>query len=195
MKRDVSYFALSLILFLVLALFLSTFSYLDNYLLLLVEGNQVLWLNSLAGVLTYLGSPLVIAILTVLTFGYLLYEKKRKKASFFFLTMLLGIIAHQGIWLIVQKARPLESLQNSFSFVSGHVMASSLYFWSVALLIYPKYKKVSWALFVVPFIVGFTRIYLMEHWFSDVLGAYLAGIVVITGVRLLEKFVWRRKKD
>src|SRR5207244_432908 len=102
----------------------------------------------------------------------------------------ISAILYSLIKLIVARPRPSASLveiiqaSSGSSFPSGHVM-SYVAFWgllfSFAVILF---KGKHWwrtalliisALFVV--LVGPSRIYLGDHWASDVLGAYLLGFI------------------
>ena len=89
--------------------------------------------------------------------------------------------------LLIRRARPSVDLVhivnqiNGFSFPSGHVMFYTGFFGFICFLTFILLKP-SWirTLFLVVFgshvvLIGISRIYLGNHWASDVLGAYLLG--------------------
>jgi membrane-associated phospholipid phosphatase len=87
---------------------------------------------------------------------------------------------------------------NSYSFPSGHVMFYVGFFGFVWFLVYTLLKR-SWRrtlllIFLGSLIalVGISRIYLGQHWPSDVLGAYLLG--GLTLVAILEFYRWGKKR-
>ena len=61
------------------------------------------------------------------------------------------------------------------SFPSGHTATA----FSTALLLVTVFKKKAWAFLLplVPFLVGYSRVYLAQHFVSDVLGGMLIGIL------------------
>jgi undecaprenyl-diphosphatase len=92
---------------------------------------------------------------------------------------------------IIQRPRPdgntVEVFRDlaSFSFPSGHVMFYTAFF---GFLFYLAYiiLPVSWKRSVLLgffagliILVGPSRIFLGQHWFSDVIGAYLAGSILL----------------
>jgi len=96
---------------------------------------------------------------------------------------------------LVHRTRPgvdlihVVSVLNDYSFPSGHVMMYTGFFGFVCFLTYTLLKP-SWirTLLLVIFgshvvLVGISRIYLGQHWASDVLGAYLlGGFCLIVGI-------------
>jgi undecaprenyl-diphosphatase len=92
---------------------------------------------------------------------------------------------------LVQRPRPLagtvnvvETL-NSYSFPSGHVMFYLGFLGFIAFLVFSLMKrsiKRSIFLLLIGFpivLVGISRIYLGQHWASDVLGSYLLGSLTL----------------
>lgn len=74
---------------------------------------------------------------------------------------------------------------NSFSFPSGHVMYYVGFFGFLWFLTYTLLKRswrrtlVLWFLGILVALIGMSRIYLGQHWASDVLGAYLLGSLTL----------------
>lgn len=89
--------------------------------------------------------------------------------------------------IVIHRPRPSVSLVhvvavlNSYSFPSGHVMYYTGFFgfvWFLAFtLLKPSWKRTFLLVLFGALIalVGLSRIYLGEHWTSDVVGAYLLG--------------------
>jgi undecaprenyl-diphosphatase len=89
--------------------------------------------------------------------------------------------------LIVYRPRPSPDLVRVFSklpssgFPSGHVLAFTTFCGFLAFLVYTLLRP-SWGrtamLIALPLLIllmGISRIYQGQHWFSDVMGAYLLG--------------------
>ena len=114
------------------------------------------------------------------------------------LMSLAAAVLVQGINVLVkdfiQRPRPAAALVHvfdtlsSYSFPSGHVMFYTGFFGFIWFLAFTL-LKISWkrTLLLVIFgslvlTIGVSRIYLGEHWASDVVGAYLLGSLVLIGV-------------
>lgn len=95
---------------------------------------------------------------------------------------------------LIQRPRPtaavvhvLDTL-NSYSFPSGHVMFYLGFFGFVWFLAFSLLKpSLTRSLLLVAFgspvlLIGASRIYVGEHWASDVLGSYLLGTLVLVAV-------------
>jgi len=94
----------------------------------------------------------------------------------------------------IRRPRPTVNLVHvfrildSYSFPSGHVMFYVGFFGFLWFLAFTLLKK-SWrrTLLLIGFgiptlFVGISRIYLGQHWASDVLGAYLLGTLILVGI-------------
>ena len=94
----------------------------------------------------------------------------------------------------IQRPRPTVDvvhvfrILDSYSFPSGHVMFYVGFFGFLGFLTFTMLKR-SWmriallaiyGIFIL--LVGVSRIYLGQHWASDVLGAYLLGSLILVGI-------------
>jgi membrane-associated phospholipid phosphatase len=104
----------------------------------------------------------------------------------------------------IRRPRPTIDLVNvfgilnSYSFPSGHVMFYVGFFGFLWFLVYTLLKR-SWRrtlllIFLGSLIalVGISRIYLGQHWPSDVLGAYLLGGLTLVGI--LQFYRWGKQR-
>ena len=105
---------------------------------------------------------------------------------------------------IIRRPRPTVDLVhvlrilNSYSFPSGHVMYYVGFFGFLWFLAYTLLKR-SWRrtlllvfLGVLIALIGASRIYLGQHWASDVLGAYLLGSLTL--VAILQFYRWGKAR-
>lgn len=136
-------------------------------------------------------APGIIPGLAALTF--LLLGAKRE-ALFSSLTLLSGAVIY-GIKLAINRPRPTADLIRVIedaqfqSFPSGHVTFYVTFFGFMVFLMY----RLSWvwpwlrwtvAVFCLVLIFGvpFSRMYLGAHWFTDVLGGFIIGLLCLIGL-------------
>ena len=105
---------------------------------------------------------------------------------------------------IIRRPRPSVDLVhvlnvlNSYSFPSGHVMFYVGFFGFLWFLIYTLLKRSVLRTVLLIFfgaliaLIGVSRIYLGQHWASDVLGAYLLG--GLTLVAIVQFYRWGKKR-
>jgi membrane-associated phospholipid phosphatase len=105
--------------------------------------------------------------------------------------------------LLIHRPRPSSSLvevfslQDSYSFPSGHVMFYCTFFGFMVFLAFVLFKPtLRRSLFILALIflivtVGISRIYLGEHWASDVAGGYLLGSLCL--ILTLQFYRWGKK--
>lgn len=153
------------------------------------QENQNPWLRFMMLAVSYIGAVPLLSVGLILVAAVLLWlVRLRLEAAVLVISCASSSLLNGLIKLIVARPRPsaglVEVLQaaSGNSFPSGHVMQyvafwgflfslgiilfEGKHWWRLALLIVP-------ALFVI--LVGPSRIYLGDHWASDVLGAYLIG--------------------
>lgn len=113
------------------------------------------------------------------------------------LASLLSGLTNQLVKILIQRPRPsgdsvdVFAVLDSYSFPSGHVMFYTILFGFLWYLAYTLLKT-SWLRSLLLVLlgslilgVGASRIYLGQHWASDVLGAYLLGGLILAGIILL----------
>ncbi|HLO18063.1 MAG TPA: phosphatase PAP2 family protein [Anaerolineales bacterium] len=105
---------------------------------------------------------------------------------------------------LIRRPRPTVDLVhvfrilNSYSFPSGHVMFYVGFFgflWFLTFTILkPSWRRMLLLIFfgILIALVGISRIYLGQHWASDVLGAYLLG--GLTLIVILQFYRWGKKR-
>lgn len=159
------------------------------------------WLDSVVEAITFFGSTLFLIALGVLVAARW-YRAGRPRIARFCLLSLLGLPLN---WLLKQpfhRARPSQNLvkvlleATGLSFPSGHAMASTVVYGFLAFLLWtnapPSKRRAAGVAFLglMPFCIGLSRIYLGVHWFSDVVGGWIAGLVCL--ILLIE---WYRAFD
>ena len=81
--------------------------------------------------------------------------------------------------------------ESGYSFPSGHTTAATAF--SVSLFIALN-KRYSWAFLLIPVLMGFTRIYFVVHYATDVLGGLFVGGVSATIAYYIVKKLVRNAK-
>lgn len=150
------------------------------------------------GAMLALGHPSSLLLPGALVFGYWLWLNWRGALVGTTVLTVLIIVGDQlgaQIKQIVGRARPCQLLEGvhqlvgcggTFSFPSNHALNTATAA-AFAQVLYPVTGWVTWPLVVL---VGFSRVYVGAHYVSDVLGAWVIGVVLGAGVALLLKR-WR----
>jgi len=157
-----------------------------------LQENPAPWLRVFMLAVSYPGympyQPILVALATLIFW----FVGLRLEAVFIAGLSLVNLCVNLLVKFLVARPRPNGHLIDIFSpssgnsFPSGHVMAY-LAFWgllfSFSIILFNKWRwwrillMVVSALMVV--LIGPSRIYLGDHWASDVLGAYLIGGVLL----------------
>ena len=128
-----------------------------------------------------------------------------KKNRWFITIDLVGVtLVNQVIKHIIRRPRPnvLRLVEESgYSFPSGHSMVSMAFY---GIIIYLVYKNVSnkylkWILIILLSLlilsIGFSRIYVGVHYFTDVVGGFLLGLAyLIIYINIYNKKVGKNEK-
>jgi len=162
------------------------------------------WTEEAVRDLTALGSPLVVALLTVLTSGYLVVSRRPHAA------LVVSLSAAGGGWLnfLLKEwfGRPRPGVVppltevTGLSFPSGHAQISTIVFLTVASVMARLATTPARRLYILgsalclAILVGISRIALGVHYPTDVLAGWMVGVVwslVLAGmVRLLQRVRW-----
>lgn len=102
---------------------------------------------------------------------------------------------------LVSRSRPSTAIINlpiSSSFPSGHTLTSFVFYMILYYLVtINKSKTVKIILFVITTIlvllIGISRIYLGVHYFSDVVGGYIYGIILFLLIRRIIELNYKNK--
>jgi undecaprenyl-diphosphatase len=85
-----------------------------------------------------------------------------------------------------------------FSYPSGHASRATALAFIAGYAIYNKSKKMGYAIWIFPVIIGITRIYVMQHYPTDIIGGFLFGglisVVLSNAMKLDEPFFMSRLK-
>ena len=159
-------------------------------------------LNKIMIFITYFADTITIIFISIFIFIYLYKKNKKLDSYFYLLNIVSGLILVMVIKNLISRIRPQEQLisMTNYAFPSGHSTFSAI----VALSIYFIYKdifkknlknKYLLLLFLYPLIIGFSRIYLNVHWFSDVIGGLSLGVFIVTFNYLIFEYLKKIKKS
>lgn len=140
-------------------------------------------ITSVLKVITELGGVAFTVLAGVLIFMFC------KKIRWFVTFDLVGVtIINQVIKHIVRRPRPnvLRLVEeNGYSFPSGHSMVSMAFYGIIIYLVYKNVtnKYLKWTLITLLSLlilsIGFSRIYVGVHYFTDVVGGFLLGLAYL----------------
>ena len=162
------------------------------------------WLETIARDLTSLGSPTVLALITIAAVGYVWLDGKRAVALFLLAAVTGGAILESILKLGFARPRPelvshLVSV-NSFSFPSGHATMATITYLTLGVILARVQKRRRMKLYILAiasilaFLVGLTRIYLGVHWPTDVLAGWCIGTAWALGCWLVASWMQDRGK-
>jgi membrane-associated phospholipid phosphatase len=134
--------------------------------------------------ITTLGSVPFVATLFIVAMVVLLARGKRADALFLVVAIGGSVALNNILKLFIQRPRPVlpwAHVLPDYSFPSGHSMNSLVFYVAIALLIWANLGERPGTVAVIGALclaiaVGFSRIYLGYHYFSDVIGGFAAGL-------------------
>lgn len=132
-----------------------------------------------------MGSISVVAFIVVTVSGLFLSLKRWREAAMLFLAGGLALATDIGLQFFFHRDRPPMSIEEAAglnpSFPSGHAMMSATVYLTLAVLIGHFTERrfvrlyVTGVAMVLSLIVGVSRIYIGDHWFTDVIGGWCIG--------------------
>jgi undecaprenyl-diphosphatase len=160
------------------------------------------WVEAIFRDLTSLGSPVVLALITIAVVGYLWLERKRGTALFVVLAVVGGAMLETLLKLGLARPRPefVSHLVdvNSFSFPSGHATMATITYLTLGVLLARVEERRRMKLYLlavaifVALLVGISRVYLGVHWPTDVLAGWCVGAAWALGCWLVATWLQRR---
>lgn len=159
-----------------------------------------LWLSAMR-LITRGGDTIVLVSLATLTLAVLLWQRRWTAMSF-----LLGAIAATGILrltvlALVARVRPVDRLSGvgGWAYPSGHTTHSTLAALVLVFLVWPLLKTRLQRLGLIalavlwPLLVGLSRVALVVHWPTDVLGGWLLALTTVPVVAVAVQATASRK--
>lgn len=139
--------------------------------------------------LTFFGSRIILIPFVIIGSGYLYIKFKNYRPSLIFISgTLLSYLLNVLIKYLVKRVRPsiIEEVYGAgYSFPSGHAMISTVCYGIFLFYLLKVIKKkrtrkllvISIGLLLL--LIGYSRIVLGVHYFTDILGGYLIGLLFI----------------
>lgn len=181
----------SLLIILITLILTGIITPLDSYIASSIYHNSLL--TTIFKSITFFGSTLgILSISLILLF----IMKSHRQLLFVYLTIIISTIINNLVKIIIARPRPiLEHLvtETTYSFPSGHAMATLTFYGSLIYLIWLSNlsKKKKWlcilSLSLLIILIGFSRIYLNVHHFSDIIGGYLFSLIILNLAILIFK--------
>lgn len=148
---------------------------------------QTPWLTNIMLVITYMGFVLTYLVLSPIVSIYLFKKKKILEAVFLNVSLLTAWVADDLLKLWFERSRPLGeelTVASGYSFPSGHAMVSMAFYGFLAFLLlnHSRNRLTGWAavgLYILVFLIGFSRVYLNVHYTSDVLAGFMFGFIIL----------------
>lgn len=148
-----------------------------------VDFLRVGWLDSVAKLVTHLGSTAVLLPIVAVTLVLLLVNRRWVEAAVLALAMVSISLGVNGLKEIVQRPRPAGAIiaVPGYSFPSGHAAHSVFYLWlaiTVAVRLRPAIARKAAVIVTgaaVTVTVGLSRVYLEVHYLSDVTAGWALG--------------------
>lgn len=181
-KTIILFISLILFIFLTYNIFNNKIAFIDSYIEGIILSIRNDKLTDFMTIITNISSAYALIVITILL---LILIKNKKIPILITFNLIFSFLTSQLIKIILRRDRPVDiSLVNAvgFSYPSGHSMVSMAYFGFIAYLVYKYIDNtiVKVILIITLFIsiiaIGFSRIYLGVHYFSDVLGGFLLSI-------------------
>jgi membrane-associated phospholipid phosphatase len=160
-----------------------------------IQEDQNILLDTFMKAFSWLGTVYV-AGTVVLAFTVIFLIFKYVREGLFILSCILSGAVSYVLKMIIDRPRPTMDFVRIVeethyqSFPSGHVLFYTVFFGSLVIIaLSSKLLKISLKIFVVAVCLAMvvlgavSRIYLGAHWFTDVLGGFIVGVLflMVTG--------------
>lgn len=178
---------LSTSLFIVLALcvkYTTLFTPLNMAVFHVLQSVRTIKLDQLMVAFSFIGEIQVLTLLLIVITAWLFLRRNNREACYLLLSGLLGASLTYIFRALIKFPRPsgLMLVKDSFSFPSGHATLSVAILGFLAILISKQmHRDIPKSVVYIPisiliFLIAFSRIFLGDHWLTDIIGGGLLGI-------------------
>lgn len=184
----ISSFSLVLFLLILLDFYKNSFLYpLDLIVNGFISSIQNNVFTSISIVIGYVFDTIPVIILLLIVAAYLLFKGYKKESLFVAVLAVLSGVSILLLKNVIEKLRPANSLisETGFAFPSGHAASSVILFGIISYLVWKHFKSkavriitICISVFMIG-LIGFSRVYLNVHWFSDILAGYCLGAFLL----------------
>jgi undecaprenyl-diphosphatase len=198
-KTEIILAIISLILFTIILINLNNpwLSSLDLSINSKVQGIENNTFTFIAKSLSYFFEPMNCVILLLIISLSLWIKKYKKEAIFIASASVIGAVLIYILKNALTRIRPLNSIieETGFSFPSGHATISLILFGCLIYYTIKRLKQKSAKTIIIILssalilLIGFSRIYLRVHWFSDVIAGFLLGVFIISLTIIIQKLI------
>lgn len=138
-----------------------------------------------ARLLTHLGDPVLVTVVTVAAVVALLQRGRRRAAVFLTVARVGSLVLSQGTKAVVDRARPAfddpVSTALGASFPSGHALGGTTFWLTTALVVLPlaprrRRRLLLVGAVLVSLVVCATRVLLGVHYLSDVTAGFVVAV-------------------
>jgi undecaprenyl-diphosphatase len=169
----------------------------------IIQHVDVPWFDMIMKFISNIGYEPQMLVIVLLVAVFLITRNHRWEAAISLISALSAFILGTIIKEVIDRPRPATNMVNVFKYLQdpsfhGHVLTYTVFFGFLLFLSYTLMtgslkRTILVLLFLILIVlIGPSRIYLGEHWVSDVLGAYLLGSVILTSIIYIYK--WRKTK-
>jgi membrane-associated phospholipid phosphatase len=161
-------------------------------------------LTTLMRGISFLGSTRFLLCATIVIVLCFVFRGWRREAALIAITMVGASILNITLKLAFKRARPEPffnlATPKTFSFPSGHSLASFCFFGGLAAILNARIKSrrlrvlIASAAGVMIFLIGLSRIYLGVHHATDVIAGFTAALIWTAAVRFAEERLVRRRR-
>ncbi len=162
-------------------------------------------LTILMQIASFLGSTLFLILFGISVVITLYLNKHRRGAIIFTITTIGASLLLVSLKLAFRRARPEPFfdtiLPASYSFPSGHSLASFCFYGALAAIITVRIEKLwlktlVWlAAAILISLIGISRIYLGVHYPSDVLAGFAVGLIWVITIAVGDKLIHAKDKN